>query len=88
MSSFNLQKTYTIRTIKGVFWHVLSYTISLPLAYLARILYARELPKEEVGFFYTLYDFIAILAQIFLTVFNSIGKIFFFYVYNSYFRCY
>jgi len=60
--------SYKEKAIKGVSWHLLSYIISAPIAYLVRILYANEIPKLDVGLFYAIWDFVNILV-----VFRAFG---------------
>ncbi|CAB3290130.1 Polysaccharide biosynthesis protein [Methanocaldococcus lauensis] len=59
---------YKEKVIKGVSWHLLSYLIATPLAYLVRVLYANELPKLDVGLFYAVWDFFNMLV-----VFRAFG---------------
>ncbi|OAQ21125.1 flippase [Thermosulfurimonas dismutans] len=59
--------TYT-KAARGVFYHLLTYALSIPLAYVVRILYAHHLPKVEVGLFYALWDLFLLVA-----LFRSLG---------------
>ena len=60
--------SYKKRAIKGVSWNLLSYILTIPVAYGIRVLYAHELPKEDVGLFYALLDLFSIFA-----IFRGLG---------------
>ena len=60
--------SYKEKAVKGISWHILSYLISVPVAYLVRVLYANELPKLDVGLFYAVWDFFSMLV-----VFRAFG---------------
>ncbi|WP_456472560.1 flippase [Methanocaldococcus sp.] len=59
---------YRERAIKGVSWNLLSYLLTIPIGYGIRVLYAHELPKEDVGLFYALLDLFSLLA-----IFRGLG---------------
>lgn len=50
--------SYKEKAVKGVSWHLLSYFLAAPIAYLVRVLYANEIPKLDVGLFYAVLDFL------------------------------
>ena len=52
--------TYQEKAVKGVSWQIL--VVSLSIGYFIRVLYTRELPKPEVGLFYSLLDLFGLLA--------------------------
>lgn len=52
---------YKKKAVRGVSWNLLSFALAAPLAYLVRVLYAKEIPKLEVGLFYAVWDFFNML---------------------------
>jgi len=60
--------SYKEKAVKGVSWHLLSYFLAAPIAYLVRVLYANEIPKLDVGLFYAVLDFFSMLV-----VFRAFG---------------
>ena len=52
---------YKKKAVKGISWNLLSFALAAPLAYLVRVLYAKEIPKLEVGLFYAVWDFFNML---------------------------
>jgi len=49
-------------------WNFFLLILAAPIGYLVRILYAKELPKLEVGLFYAVLDFCCMVA-----IFKDLG---------------